>query len=276
MSFESFFLQLSSTNSTLESLVDFEKVIKHISKIEAKLNQLNYLLGKSNLLQAVKDLYEENEKCFAVLTILVAVRGKKPILSKNGEIYDINDFLTTPEKIYRFIRDTGLINVFRDKQITNLVDYAFGIEVGLDTNTRKNRGGKNMESAVATVFDLNGIDYKREVKHTFFEKLADFGDDVKRFDFVIETPLNTYLIETNYYNSGGSKLNEVARAYTDIAPKINKHERFEFVWITDGQGWHSAKNKLQEAFNKIPKIYNLKTINEFIDILKSEFYDKTW
>ena len=93
---------------------------------------------------------------------------------------------------------------------------------------------------------------------------------MKRFDFVIQTKKKTYLIETNFYNSGGSKLNEVARAYTDIAQKINQYKKFEFVWITDGQGWLSAKNKLDEAYSLIPSIYNLVNLDEFLSRVKSE------
>ena len=85
---------------------------------------------------------------------------------------------------------------------------------------------------------------------------------------VIETKEKTYLIEVNFYSGGGSKLNEVARSYSDIAPKINAVDGFEFVWITDGIGWNSAKNKLQEAFNIIPRIYNLTSIDAFLGVVK--------
>lgn len=94
------------------------------------------------------------------------------------------------------------------------------------------------------------------------------GDDEKRFDFVVETSTKVYLIEVNFYSSGGSKLNEVSRAYSDISPKINSVQGFEFVWITDGIGWKSAKNKLQEAYSTIPSIYNLTNINDFINQIK--------
>ena len=96
------------------------------------------------------------------------------------------------------------------------------------------------------------------------------GTDVKRFDFVIKTKRKTYLIETNFYNSGGSKLNETARSYSDVAPKINQYENYEFVWITDGRGWLSAKNKLEEAYNTIPSMYNLSTLQNFIEKIKLE------
>lgn len=163
-----------------------------------------------------------------------------------------------------------MYDIFKTKKIKNFVDYVFGIEVGLDVNSRKNRGGKNMEKTISKVFSNNKVPFKAEVKHTVFEKLVSLGKDVKRFDFVIKTQKTTYLIETNFYNSGGSKLNEVARAYTDLATKINKYKEFEFVWITDGKGWNSAKNKLQEAFTHIPHIYNLKTLPSFITLIKQE------
>jgi type II restriction enzyme len=134
------------------------------------------------------------------------------------------------------------------------VDYVFGIEVGLDTNARKNRGGENMSKAVSLSFDKAKVFYKKEVSSTAFPEILSLGADVKRFDFVIKTKKKTYLIETNFYNSGGSKLNETARAYFDIAPKIIQYKNYEFVWITDGHGWLSAKNKLEEAFNIIPSI----------------------
>ena len=145
------------------------------------------------------------------------------------------------------------------------MDYVFGVETGLDSNARKNRSGHVMEKVVADILSQHGISYRTEVYSSEWEEMTQaLGDDEKRFDFVIETPQKVYLIEVNFYSGGGSKLNEVARAYSDIAPKINAVDGFEFVWITDGIGWNSAKNKLQEAFNIIPSIYNLTSIEEFI------------
>ena len=149
----------------------------------------------------------------------------------------------------------------------------FGIEVGLDTNARKNRGGKEMENTLTKIFENNEVPFSKEVKHTTFKSLTSLGDDVKRFDFVIKTKIKTYLIETNFYNGGGSKLNEVARAYSDIAVKINKYPEFEFVWITDGKGWLSAKNKLQEAYNNIPHLYNLTNLKDFLEEVKKEGFN---
>ena len=142
----------------------------------------------------------------------------------------------------------------------------FGIETGLDSNARKNRSGHVMEGMVARIFDKSGIKYRQEVYSSEWPEISGvLGDDEKRFDFVIESSGKTYLIEVNFYSGGGSKLNEVARSYSEIAPKINSVPGFEFVWITDGIGWKSAKNKLQEAYNIIPSIYNLTNITDFLN-----------
>lgn len=145
----------------------------------------------------------------------------------------------------------------------------FGIETGLDSNARKNRSGHIMENTVANIFRKNGIAFQHEVYSTEWQQLQHaLGDDTKRFDFVIKGKQLIYLIEVNFYSSGGSKLNEVARSYSDIAPKINAVPGFEFVWITDGICWKSARNKLQEAYNIIPSVYNLSNVQNFINNIK--------
>jgi type II restriction enzyme len=264
--------QLSETNATLDYFTDFEKVNTNVNKIAIKLNQLNYLIGKENLKNAIDDLFEENKTTFQVIDILIAVRKKekKKTLNNRGEVVLLETYFETPGKIYEFIVQTGLAEVFKNKEIKNLVDYVFGIEVGLDVNARKNRGGDNMSKAVSLIFDSSNIYYKKEVNNTVFPEISSLGADVKRFDFVIKTRSKIYLIETNFYNTGGSKLNETARSYSDVAPKINQYNNFEFVWITDGQGWHSAKNKLEEAFNIIPNLYNHATLPLFVEKIKKE------
>jgi len=270
--FKIFLSQLSETNATLDYFTDFKKIKSNVNKIAIKLNQLNYLIGKEDLNKAVYELYEENPKVFEVLDILIAIRKNKRAKTFNnkGEIILLDTYFETPELVLEFIEETGLAEVFKNKDISNLVDYVFGIEVGLDTNARKNRGGDNMSKAVSLIFDKAGVFYKKEVNNTIFPEIISLGADVKRFDFVIKTKRKTYLIEANYYNSGGSKLNETARSYSDVAPKINQYENYEFVWITDGQGWFSAKNKLEEAYNIIPSLYNLITLEDFIKKIQEE------
>lgn len=270
--FKTFLSQLSETNATLDYFTDFKKIKGNVNKISIKLNQLNYLIGKENLGEAVQELFDENPKVFEVLDILIAVRKNKKAktFNSNGDIVLLDTYFHTSKSILEYIEETGLGDIFRNKNITNLVDYVFGIEVGLDTNARKNRGGENMSKAVSLFFDKAEIHYKKEVSNTVFPEIISLGADVKRFDFVIKTKKKTYLIETNYYNGGGSKLNETARSYSDVAPKINQYRNYEFVWITDGQGWLSAKNKLEEAYNIIPSMFNLTTLQTFIDKVKKE------
>lgn len=271
-SFSLFLSQLSKTNATLDYFTDFDKIRNKVNKISIKLNQLNYLIGKENLEKAVHELYNENKKVFEVLDILIAVRKSKNAKTFNnkGEIVAMNTYFSSPQLVYEYIVATGLAHVFRNKEITNLVDYVFGVEVGLDTNARKNRGGDNMSKAVSLIFDNAEICYQKEVNSTEFPEITSLGGDLKRFDFVIKTKVKTYLIETNFYNSRGSKLNEVARAYSELASKINQYPYFEFVWITDGQGWLSAKNKLEEAYHAIPSVYNLTTLERFVSKVKEE------
>ncbi len=270
--FKIFLSQLSETNATLDYFTDFKKIKGNVNKIAIKLNQLNYLIGKTDIKAAVKELYEENPKTFEVLDILIAIRKNKNAKTFNnkGEIVLLSSYFTSPESICEYIEETGLGEIFRNKDVKNLVDYVFGIEVGLDTNARKNRGGENMSKAVSLFFNKAKVFYKKEVSSTEFPEILSLGADIKRFDFVVKTKKKTYLIETNFYNGGGSKLNETARSYSDLAPKINQYENYEFVWITDGQGWLSAKNKLEEAFNIIPSMYNLATLQIFIKKVKSE------
>lgn len=269
--FQTFMSQLVDTNATLGFYVDFDKCLDNVNKIEIKLNKLNYLIGKSNLNQAIRELWNENPKVFSVLDILIAIRtrDKKQAIGADGRTKFVSQFFESEDGVVEYIKETGLASLFMDKKITNLVDYVFGIEVGLDSNSRKNRSGHIMENTVAKILSRSDIEYNKEVKSTDFPEISKIlGEDVKRFDFVVQTKCKTYLIEVNFYSSGGSKLNEVARAYTELAPKINSCPNYEFVWITDGVGWSSARNKLEEAFYVIPSIYNLTTCSDFIKKLK--------
>lgn len=268
--FDIFLSQLKETNATLGFFTDFPKASSSVAKIAVKLNQLNFLLGKDDLRAAVELIYNENPKAFEVLDILVAVRkkDKKLVLNEKLQPVPLESFFNDVGSICTYIEGTGLGEVFRSKKITNLVDYVFGVEVGLDTNARKNRSGKLMAEAIAKVFAEASIVYEEEVNSTTFNDLKGLGKDLKRFDFVIRKKDKIFLIEANFYNDGGSKPNEVARSYSDIAPKINANKKYEFVWITDGQGWLSAKNKLEEAYSIIPRVYNLTTLPSFVEELK--------
>ena len=271
--FNTFMSQLLETNANLGFYTDFAKCHANVNKIAMRLNALNYLIGKDDIGAAVHDLWEEIPQAFTILGILIGVRTKDKNLAFNGQdkIQPIEKFFTSAEGVVEFIQDTGLEKVFRNKQITNLVDYVFGVEMGLDTYARSNRSGHIMEERVANILNKANVKFRREVYSCEFPEVYQaLGVDSKRFDFVVATPAKTYLMEVNFYSGGGSKLNEVARAYAELAPKVNACEGYEFVWVTDGKGWESAKGKLEEAFYTIPSIYNLTTFKPFVDKLSKE------
>ena len=270
--FNIFMSQLKVTNATLDFYCDFKKINENVDNIAIKLNQLNYLIGQEDLDGAIRRLWNENPKVFNIMDILIAVRtsDKKKAILEDGSVKLISHFFDDVQGVIDYIHGTGLDHVLKNKQVKNLVDYVFGVETGLDSNARKNRSGHLMEGQIADILDKAGIAYRQEVYSTEYPELVVLGEDKKRFDFVIETLHCTYLMEVNFFSGGGSKLNEVARAYSELSPKINALEGFEFVWITDGIGWISARNKLEEAFYSIPSIYNLTTIHEFIADLNNK------
>ena len=269
--FNLFISQLQETNQTLDFFCDFNKIADNVENIKLSLCMLNSLIGTTDLRNCVETIWNRDRTAFSVMDILIAIRSnnQKFVLNSNGKCVVLNSYFNSIDSIIEYLETTGLADVFRERKIQNLVDYVFGIETGLDSNARKNRSGHIMEDMVANIFDSNNIKYRQEVYSHEWKQLSNvLGEDEKRFDFVIETKDKTFLIEVNFYSAGGSKLNEVARSYSDIAPKVNSVEGFEFVWITDGIGWNSARNKLQEAYNIIPKIYNLTNIAHFIKDLK--------
>lgn len=270
--FNKFMSQLQETNQTLDFFCDFDKIAENVDNIKLSLCMLNSLIGTTDLRKSVETIWNRDKSAFSVMDILIAVRseGKKVVLNSAGDCIVLDRLFNSIDGVMEYLEGTGLADLFRQKKINDLVDYVFGIETGLDSNARKNRSGHVMEDMVASILKENGIKFRQEVYSTEWSNLQKvLGDDEKRFDFVIQTPKKTYLIEVNFYNSGGgSKLNEVARSYSDIAPKINSVPGFEFVWITDGIGWKSAKNKLQEAYSIIPSIYNLTSIEDFLQSVK--------
>ena len=269
--FNKFMSQLQETNQTLDFFCEFDKISRNVEDIKLSLCILNSLIGSTDMRKSVETIWSRDKSAFDVMDILIAVRseGKKKFLNSLGNCIVLDSLFESIDGVMEFLDNTGLTDIFQSRKINDLVDYVFGIETGLDTNARKNRSGHVMENMVARIFDKNGISYRQEVYSSEWPDITKvLGDDEKRFDFVIESSTKIYLMEVNFYSGGGSKLNEVARSYSDIAPKINSIPGFEFVWVTDGIGWKSAKNKLQEAYSIIPSIYNLTNINEFINGIK--------
>lgn len=278
--FNRFMSQLQETNQTLDFFCDFTKIEENVEDIKLSLCMLNSLIGAVDLHKAVETIWKRDKSAFQVLDILIAVRrertkkGKKKrkaVVTSLGSIVNMDDYYTSVDSVVSFLNETGLSDLFVNSKIKDLVDYVFGIETGLDSNARKNRSGHIMENKVREILEEHDVYCRSEVYSSEWPEITQaLGTDKKRFDFVIKTTAKTYLLEVNFYSDGGSKPNEVARAYSELAPKINKVPGFEFVWITDGIGWSKAKNKIEEAYSIVPKVYNLTDIVDFINIVKQE------
>ena len=164
-----------------------------------------------------------------------------------------------------FMRQTGLFDMLENHIISNLYDYVTGVEVGLGSNGRKNRGGHQMEDLVESYLKKAKVEYYKEMYLTEIEEkwqvnlsaISAEGTSTKRWDFVVKTDSCIYVIETNFYTSGGSKLNETSRSYKMIAEEAKNVKNFKFVWITDGAGWRSARRNLEETFNVLDTLYNI-------------------
>lgn len=199
LNFEVFLSTLQKTNKKLGYFVDFAKCEQNVQDISIHLHALNFLLGKSDLKDAINALFRENKECFKVLNFLIAIRDKNEnLFDKNLNLIALKDYFNAPQKIYDFFIESGLAEIFVNNKIKNLYDYVFGIEVGLDTNARKNRGGKVMEALIANKFRAENLNFSEQTKT---QDLGVYlGSDVKKFDFVIKTNTQIYLIETNFYN----------------------------------------------------------------------------
>ena len=254
--------------------IDFPKIHKNVDAIKVELNILNALVGSQNIEQEFDDLiakYPETLKC---IPILLAVRSNEIYaIDEDGEYnYNFSKMNYSAEQYKVFMRKTGLFDLITNHIISNLVDYATGVETGLDSNGRKNRGGHLMENLVEGYIQkagyIKGKDYFKEMNLSEIESkwnidlsaISNQGKAEKRFDFVIKTDNNIYGIETNFYGSGGSKLNETARSYKTLALEAKTIDGFKFAWFTDGKGWNSARNNLEETFDVLDDVYNIKDL----------------
>ena len=251
--------------------IDFAKVYKNVDSVKIELNILNSLIGSRNIESDFENLiakYPETLKC---IPILLAVREYEIFAGENGDVklYTFNKQINTIEDYKLFMRKTGLFDLLSNHIINNLYDYVTGVETGLDSNGRKTRGGHQMEDLVESYIQKAG--FKRDVN--YFKEMyvsevsrkwnidlsavSNQGKMEKRWDFVVKTDNCIYLIETNFYGSGGSKLNETARSYKTIATEMKNVKGAKFVWFTDGAGWKSAARNLEETFDVLDDIYSI-------------------
>ena len=251
--------------------VNFEKVYRNVDAIKVELNILNSLIGSKDIENDFEVLVKKYPEILKCIPVLLAVRSYEIYaIDGDGEYtYNFKKPNLSIEQYKVFMRKTGLFDLLANHVINNLVDYATGVETGLDSNGRKNRGGHLMENLVESFIQKAGfikeVTYFKEMYiHEITEKwgidltaISNQGKMEKRFDFVIKTENMIYGIETNFYTSGGSKLNETARSYKQIAQEAATIDGFSFVWFTDGKGWNSAKHNLEETFDVLPHVYNI-------------------
>ncbi len=255
--------------SDYEYYVNFEKIYKNVDKIKVELNILNSLIGTRNIEKDFKNLIADYPKILKCIPILLAVRGHELYaIDGDGEyLFNFSKLNYSIDEYVMLMQKTGLFNLIQNHIINNLVDYVTGVEVGLDSNGRKNRGGHLMENLVEDYLIkaglTKGLNFFKEMKLSAIEqkwnidlsKISNQGKSEKRFDFVVKTNKTIFAIETNFYTGGGSKLNETARSYKNIALESNDIEGFEFVWFTDGHGWKTAKHNLEETFDVLEHLY---------------------
>ena len=262
--------------ATWRYYTDFEKVYSNVESIKVELNILNSLIGSRNIENEFKRLLKEYPKTLKVVPILLAKREKEiKITDAEGEfLFNFNKPNYTIEEYAKFMRETGLFDLLEKHIINNLVDYVTGVEVGMDTNGRKNRTGDAMEDLVESYLVkyglVKGVSYFKEMTKSEIEEkfnldlncISNQGKTEKRFDFVLFVNNHVYACECNFYGSSGSKLNETARSYKNLAIESKQVEGFTFVWFTDGIGWNTAKHNLEETFDVLETIYNLKDLDE--------------
>lgn len=257
--------------------IDFEIVYKNVDDIKIELNILNSLIGSKKIESDFEKLIKAYPQVVKCIPILLAKRESEIFCQddKGGVKYTFheNEYKVLDNqklsKLSYFMRETGLFNLLQGRIISNLIDYVTGVETGLNSNGRKNRGGHLMENLVESHLIKAGfvrdVTYFKEMNLSVLEhktgldlsSLSNSGSTVKRFDFVIFTEKFAYACECNFYASGGSKLNETARSYKSLALESKDIKGFKFVWFTDGMGWVSARNNLKETFDVLDTLYNI-------------------
>ncbi len=276
--FDTWLETFSDSICTYDFFTDFKKVYENINNIKVELNILNSLIGSQSIKQDFTYIVNKYPETLQCIPILLAIRQYEIIVNDTSgkNVINFKDFKNANIELYiKFMQKTGLFNLLANSKIKSLQDYITGVEVGLDSNARKNRTGKTMETLVES--HIQNAGYIKD--STYFTQIntADFKDKFginllsyiktnanKKFDFVIKKDGKIYAIEVNFYNTGGSKLNETARSYKEIATETNNLQNFTFIWITDGLGWKSAKNNLRETFNYMQHIYNINDLDNNI------------
>lgn len=270
--FAEWLLTFTDSIANYKYYIDFETIYKNAEIYKIELNMMNSLIGSKNIDKDFENLVNKYPEVIKCIPTLLAVRQSEIIvLDDEGNKFEYNfkkmNYSVAQYKI--FMRETGLFDLLENHLVNNLYDYVLGVECGLNSNARKNRGGHLMEDLVEKFIQKAGFKkgetyfkemYLQEIENKWkldMSFISNKNQATKRFDFVVKTDNCIYGIETNFYASGGSKLNETARSYKMISEESDKVVGFEFVWFTDGMGWISARNNLKETFDNMEHIYNI-------------------
>ena len=269
--FNDWLAQFRSSIANYEYYTDFNKVFENVDAIKIELNIMNSLIGSKNIEVDFATLLATYPNVLKCIPVLIAKREMdiETVDEEGSFCYNFRKMNYSVDQYKIFMRKTGIFNLLENRIIGSLVDYVTGVETGLDSNGRKNRGGHLMENLVESFIQKAGFIrdstyFKEMYIHEIEEKwgidlsaISNQGKAEKRFDFVVSTPNMVYGVETNFYGSNGSKLNETARSYKTITLETKELTDFTFVWFTDGQGWKSARNNLEETFDVLEHIYNI-------------------
>ncbi|WP_324672558.1 type II restriction endonuclease [Mycoplasma sp. 888] len=276
-----FYTWLSSLRKSIanyEYYIDFETVYKKANEYKVEINILNSLVGSKDIEMEFKNIVTQYPNVLKCIPILLAKRESLIYcLDENGAFeFDFNEPNYSIDDYVYFMRKTGLFQLLKERLVSNLYDYVLGVEVGLNSNARKNRGGHLMEDLVESFINkagfVNGQTYFKEMRLSDLEThigldlspLSNSGQTEKIFDFVLITEKSVYGCECNFFSSSGSKLNETSRSYKTLALESKKIKGFEFVWFTDGVGWLSTKNNLKETFDVLDFIFNISELENGI------------
>ncbi len=276
---------LTDSIFTWDYFVDFEKVKKNIHLIEKELNLLNVLIGKTNIDKEFINLVSEYPNVRKVLPILIAIRNNKlkdlkiiddfeKLNSESKiELFNPNIELTTElkEDLIFFFKESGLKDIFESKDVKNIVDYCFGVEVGMDTNARKNRTGQAMESIVEKIIqkfaEKNNLDFISQATQKKIKETWNFDIQIDKtnriFDFAVfeKSKNKIFIIETNYYGGGGSKLKSTAGEYQYLCDFLKK-QNIDLIWVTDGLGWKTTTKSLFETFLHNEYLVNIELVKK--------------
>lgn len=268
--FDTFFETLLKTNWTYQYFVDWEKVREKVRCYVKEISLLNSLtkIDSNERPKELEEILLKYPETIPVIPLIIAARAKRICLLDVDEKPIYNKYIFSNRSLTKdevqglvyFCEKAGILKLFGE--IDDLYAYLQGVEVGLDSNARKNRSGKIFEGLVGMLLKqkLEGFNVKIKAE----DQTVPVGRK-KRADFVVYFENRPrIIIECNFYNSTGSKPIETANAYVDLQRKIRGKDDLSFIWITDGPAWKKMKRTIKQSFKEIDFPMNYTLANQKI------------